>query len=859
MATGDRQIYCYADQQFFEMPDRWNRGLTPFHVSRRPAPAGWTRTARGSWVQLTPRSYAPRTQGWKVHVSATHDRADEACSIVWDYCVRENVRFKYLAGPEVFLAHNAKYAPRSGSGKLLTVYPDDDERLHEILRDLAKELDGIAGPRVLSDLQWHDSPLFLRYGAFVERYCTDADGSIVPALEKPDGELVPDLRRPVFSVPSWAPVPPFVKELMERRKTQGEFPYRVQKALHFSNAGGVYAAEREADGAPCVLKEARPHAALDMRFGDAVQRLRTEKWALELLDGADGAPRLLDYFSLDSHEFMAMEYVDGVNLWVWMARNHPMLVTDAPTPEDYAAYTAKALSLLGHVERIIDGFHARGLAFGDLHFGNVVVRPDGSVALIDYEAAFATSEEDHVPALGTAGFSALCGRRGRAIDHYCLAALKAALFFPFEKVRALDRSKAAEQLDFIAERFPLPAGFLDPVRRELIGDEAPAGVRRRMALETGPDARRAAAASMASAIAASADVHRTDRLFPGDSELFRTGGAGFAHGAAGILWALDTSGFPVLPAHREWLAEAARVPRPRQGFYDGAHGIAHVLDHLGSTSAAEELLDRAAEPSRQVRSIGLYDGLAGIGLNYLHFKRRWGTTRFDGEITAIAESLSAALRADRPLTGPGAHSPHVRAGLMHGWSGVGLFFLRLHEDRPDKRHLDTAVAAVHRDLDHCIVTANGSLQVEDPMVRTLGYLDVGSAGIALVADEILALHRDDRLHDRLPALLAACASELVLQPQLFTGRAGLLAALERNGRRDPGLDTGRVTRRHLACFDWHALDHGGHLAFPGDFSLKLSMDLATGTAGVLLTAQAVMGAQGSFLPFFTDRPSSGTG
>ncbi|WP_434599900.1 class III lanthionine synthetase LanKC [Streptomyces sp. A5-4] len=859
MATGDRQIYCYADQQFFEMPDRWNRGLPPFVVSQRPAPDGWTRAVRGSWTQLTPPAAPPRTQGWKIHVSAGHEQADAACAIVWEFCIRENVRFKHLTSPEVYLAHNAKYAPRSGSGKLLTIYPADDEQLLDILQDLSKELDGITGPRVLSDLQWPGSPLFLRYGAFVELFCTDTEGSVVPALVEPDGGLTPDLRRPVFTLPDWAPVPPFIKEVMSRRTAQVEFPYRIQKALHFSNAGGVYAAERKSDGSACVLKEARPHAALDMQFGDAVGRLRQEKWALELLDGADGAPRLLDYFSVDSHEFMAMEYIEGVNLWVWMARNHPMLIADSPTPADYGAYTDEALALLGQVEETISAFHTRGVAFGDLHFGNVMVRPDGTVALIDYEAAFAATDEDHVPALGTAGFSALCGRRGAAIDHYCLAALKAALFFPFEKVRALDRSKTAEQLAFIAERFPLPDGFLDSVRRELLPEGTRPDPARRLALEAGPDYRHDAAASMASAIAASADVQRHDRLFPGDSELFRTGGAGFAHGAAGVLWSLHTSGFPVLPAHQEWLVDAARTPRPHQGFYDGAHGIAHVLDQLGHTAAAEECLDRAAEPSRHVRSIGLRDGLAGIGLNYLHLKRRWRTTRFDRDITTIAERLSAALHANRPLTGPGTHAPHVRAGLMHGWSGVGLFFLRLHEDRLDPQHLDAAASAVHRDLDHCVITANGSLQVEDPKVRTLAYLDVGSAGIALVADEILALRHDGRLHEQLPALLDACASELVLQPQLLTGRAGLVAALERNGRRDPGLDTDRAVRRHLARFDWHALRYEGHLAFPGDFSLKLSMDLATGTAGILLTAQAVMGAKGSFLPFFTDRPPVGTG
>ncbi|GAA2382438.1 class III lanthionine synthetase LanKC [Streptomyces glaucosporus] len=865
MATGDRQVYCYADPLFFEVPGRWDRGSAPFEVALRPVPAGWTRTVRGSWTHLTPPAHTLPEQGWKIHVSARSDQADRACGIVWDYCVREGVRFKHLAGPEVYLAHNSKYAPRSASGKLITVYPEDDDRLLTVLRDLSKELDGITGPRILSDLQWPDSPLYLRYGAFVERFCVDDEGAVVPALVKPDGTLAPDLRRPVFTVPEWAPVPPFVKEAMERRKTRTEFPYRVLRALHFSNAGGVYLAERNSDGRTCVLKEARPHAALDMKSEDAVRRLRREKWALELLAGAEGVPELLDHLTVDGHEFMVMEHVEGTSLWVWMARNHPMLVSEDPAPADYAAYAGKAVAILDRVERILAGFHARGLAFGDLHYGNVIVLPDGDVTLIDYEASFDASDDEHVPALGTMGFSARCGRRGVAIDHYCMASLKLALFFPFEKLRALDRSKTGRQLDFVAERFPLPEGYLDPVREILLADAGADSGTPDLPAAYGPEA----AESMAAGIVASADPSRTDRLFPGDSEQFTLGGATFAHGAAGVLWALSTTGFPIRDEHREWLLEAARTPGPRQGFYDGAHGVAHVLDHLGHTDAAREAVERAVEPSRGVRGIGLYDGLAGIGLNYLHLADRWATSDFDEDIARIAELLDEALRAGRPLAGPwhaspgaagtGGKTPPVKAGLMRGWSGAALFFLRLYRARRDPAHLDLAVSALHRDLDHCVTTASGSLQVEDPKVRTLAYLDVGSAGIALVADEVLAVREDARLREQLPALLAACAPELVLQPQLFNGRAGLVAALERPARRDPSLARDGAVRRHLDRLDWYALSYEGHLAFPGHFSLKLSMDLATGTAGVLLTTRAVMGPQGAFLPFFTDRPSAAGG
>jgi hypothetical protein len=39
---------------------------------------------------------------------------------------------------------------------------------------------------------------------------------------------------------------------------------------------------------------------------------------------------------------------------------------------------------------------------------------------------------------------------------------------------------------------------------------------------------------------------------------------------------------------------------------------------------------------------------------------------------------------------------------------------------------------------------------------------------------------------------------------------------------------------------WHAVDYGDGLAFPGDMLLRLSMDLGTGTAGVLLSVGAAL-------------------
>src|SRR5207245_9820203 len=87
---------------------------------------------------------------------------------------------------------------------------------------------------------------------------------------------------------------------------------------------------------------------------------------------------------------------------------------------------------------------------------------------------------------------------------------------------------------------------------------------------------------------------------------------------------------------------------------------------------------------------------------------------------------------------------------------------------------------------------------------------------------------------------------------LFYGRAGMILYLSRGlapgaGGRDP------VVAGHIRRLGWHALAYRGNLAFPGEQLLRLSMDLASGTAGVLLALGAALGAGATALPFLGPR------
>jgi hypothetical protein len=63
---------------------------------------------------------------------------------------------------------------------------------------------------------------------------------------------------------------------------------------------------------------------------------------------------------------------------------------------------------------------------------------------------------------------------------------------------------------------------------------------------------------------------------------------------------------------------------------------------------------------------------------------------------------------------------------------------------------------------------------------------------------------------------------------------------------DPGTDPDVLDQ--LNRLSWHALPLADGIAFPGDQLLRLSMDLATGSAGVLLAIGAAQHDQPVHLP-----------
>ena len=939
------EAYCLADPLFYDHPAA-REDLSPvFAHARRAAPIGWTAAGGGDWWHLVPDGGRLPDQGWKIHVSATPASAVGVLDALWAYCVPEGLAFKFLRSPGLLFLRNSAYAERGAAGKFATLYPADEAEFERTLRRLGDLLAGRPGPYVLSDLRYGAGPLYVRYGGFAPRRCRGAAGALVPAIEDPrTGRLVPDERGVEFAPPAWVAVPDFLAPHVEAwragQAAVADLPYRIERTLHASDGGGVYQAVDVRNGRKVVLKRARPHAGLLGDGRDAVAGLERERDVLRLAAGSGAGPEVLDWFEVGEQRFLVLEFVEGRTLSSLFSERYPLIGRD-PDPEAVRAYTAWALGVQAEVERAVAALHERGVVFNDLHLFNIMVRPDGSVALIGFESAASVAQAGREgrggrEASAARAFQGPRGLSGTAVDAYGLACLRLALFLPLTGLLPLDRGRARALADAVRGEFPgVPGGFLDEAVRRIdaTGQGSLHACAGRPARDLdAPLARADWAAlrsSLAESIGACATPERDDRLFPGDIRQFAHPGAGlgFAHGTAGVLYALHTAGAAYSDESEHWLLRRTDNPPAdaRLGFYDGAHGIAYVLDLLGHRDAAHRLIDIALDAHWQRLGPDLAEGLAGVGLNLLHFAARTGDDALSAaalEAGRLAVELLAQQDAARARAGGGGSGLGGRAGLLRGASGPALLFLHLYERTGDDDWLARARAALRMDLACCTVSArDGSLRVSEGW-RALPYLAEGSAGIGMVLRRYLAHREDEEFRAAAVAIRRASVSRFYAQSGLFAGRAGMLLALADgemwdtaaasalessseagsadgpgHGRHvlagvgavpavpvgaSPGLPPrrgvpagpgpgtypaartrpaqpsgpvaavprgGRDALAQMRRLGWHAVGYRGLLAFPGDQLHRISTDLATGGAGVLLALGAVLGESPAHLPF----------
>lgn len=864
-------------------------------VLDRAAPAtdlGWRVRIGEFWCEVTPPRYAPRDQGWKLHVSATPASARQVLERSAAVLVAHGCAFKFAADPGITAELVAVRADRGRSGKFLTAYPADDERLRVLAEQLHRVTLGLAGPAILSDRRYRPGSLVhYRYGCFARPDELNEEGFYEGRLRAPDGTRVPDLRNPWFSPPPWA-TPPFPPD--ERTsggnddRTGGPVllagRYAVREAIRHSNRGGVYRAHDTRTDTDVFLKEARPHVAADARGKDARDWLRHEETVLRRLAPRGVAPAAHGIVEAGGHLFLVEELVGGTSLQRWA-------LDPARTAGDgIPVATARNLAL--GLTRLVREAHAAGLVLRDLKPGNVMMEADSRPVLVDLECALDRGERAH-PA-GTQGFTdpAYLDAPVRDADDPPPApdpqvdcyGLGATLLYAVTGINPLlapdspgaarpagDRiaaivTAAAPASPALRALAPLVLGLTaepgrrwTPARATAFLRDAPATAPAPVPPPAGPDGVERLLDDGLAFLADTIDPDGT-HLWPRPRSLPEGDPCNVQLGAAGVLAVLDRavrSGRealrPVLRTAADWLDRRLTDPeRALPGLYFGRSGAAWALHDAARTLDDPALESRAREFALRIPLDGqrhdICHGLAGAGLAQLHLWHATADERFAERAARCADGLLSLLRAARDA-GDGVDWPAGAEhrdelagsslyGFGHGVAGNAAFLLAAGRDlhRPDL--LDIAAGGGHalcavarREADGTVRWAKGPGRAERPGMNFWcnGTSGVGTFLVRLWRETGEPLFREHAEG----AALAVHRDRWRLGPgncHGVSGNAGLLLDLAET--------TGEEHYRHGAaeaatCLIVRAARRDGRLLVPDDTLRDICASYGVGLAGAL--------------------------
>ncbi|MER5559077.1 class IV lanthionine synthetase LanL [Streptomyces sp. NPDC002506] len=844
----------------------------------------WTVDVDELWCRLARPSGIRRRQGWKLHVSATAASAPEVLVRALSVLVREESIFKFARSLEQVGALNSRATPRGSSGKFITVYPPSDDDAARIALELHQATLGLAGPRILSDQPYAPQSLVhYRYGAFVGRRRLSEHGLLVWFMEDPDGNPVEDKRTGQYSPPPWAVSPfPASVPLPPQQEKAARSPvllggrFSVREAIRHTNKGGVYRGTDVTTGRAVVLKEARPHVDADASGSDVRDWLRAEAGTLAKLRGTGLAPEPLAMFETGGHLFLAQEEVPGVPLHTWVAERYRDIGSER--------YRAEALAQVDRLVDLVAAAHGHGWILRDFTPGNVMVRPDGELRLIDLELAVLEGDAPLPTTVGTPCFSAperLVGAPvSRTADYYSLGATvcfvlagKVANLLTEEPAARPAEARFAEWLTACAGVLRLPEGLTEVILGLTRDDPAerwdPAAAREALR-KVNPDRQahpaadkgrttaphevtQAAITGMVNHLVDSMTPADDRRLWPVSTQAGETDPCTVQQGAAGVLAVLtryfEDTGDPRLPdllsTAGHWIAARADTAPLRPGLHFGGRGTAWALYDAGRAIGDRELTDRAValalSPLESTPSYDITHGSAGSGLAAAHLWHRTGDPRLAELVVADADRLVAAAQAEPdgvswpvPAEAVSQEAGKRYLGFAHGTAGIGCFLLAAADVSNRPEHMRLALAAGESLVANAVMVGQAAQwPAQGKDVPTAPYWCHGSAGIGSFLIRLWQATGDKRFGD-----LARHAAQAVVER---ASRAALTQCHGLAGNGDFLLDMAEATgdpAYRLVADDLATLiaseraHRGSHVVFPNEHG-KVSTSWSDGASGIL--------------------------
>lgn len=783
------------------------------------------------WHYCGPMNNYIPPQGWKIHISSTVKEAQKTLDIVSKILISRNTHFKFVMSSWDLFVKNSKYGDRSSSGKFITIYPATEYIFFTLVNELHLALYELErGPYILNDNRWFDGNVYFRYGAFIDMKMETGESGIFNQY----GILIPDERKPEFVVPDFVDIPSKIKEMEKEKeldfKDSEDFDkYNIYEAIHFSNGGGVYKATEISTGREVIIKEGRPQAGLDSLGNDAFHRLEIEYNALKQLENVTGVVRVFDFFKVWEHNYIVEEVAQGKSLQSWLPQNYPFTGSESDKKE----YAQLCLKIINNLKEILEEIHQNDIGMGDLSPNNIIINDSTmEIKLIDFETAGCV-DEPFEQGLQTPGFASRKSRTRREADWFSFKRICYFLLMPIIPIQDISKNNEVKIGKWIKSMFGIDISSFLPKERNINSNLTLSPLKR-----NSDDLNR-----VIKKVRFGITSHlltNQKQLIPGDIRQYETRGGmlNILTGGFGVIMALHRTG-GLDEESKKWVEKYSSekyLGELDSGLFTGKSGIACLLYELGYVERAKELIiSTKIDPNND---ISITSGLAGHGLALLSFYSLEKDTFYLDTAKKIASEVKYLFESNVSIVSKDID--FISKGLLDGWSGVAVFLCVLYNFTNDKKWLSLAENMMLRDIESCELDSKGSLQVSDEM-RLLPYLSAGGVGIAIALHVLNKYSTESVFIEKFNQTLGNVNTICSYNGGLFRGFASFLL-FNSFIDQEYGIIEESKTLAIIETLGVYMVESEDKIMLPGDYGYKLSGDLFTGSAGVLLALDTVSGS-----------------
>jgi serine/threonine protein kinase len=793
--------------------------------------------------------------GWKIHVSSTLEDAHTILQIVSALAFEFGCAFKYLGGRDSFITLHFKNASRLQSGKFIALYPQGEALAARMLDSLYYSLAPYKGLDILTDRAYKGSTnVFYRWGAYQSTGRLNSSGAPEELVPDGSGQMVPDTRHPRFLLPEGI-VDPFSKEPLpdyaySPPTTVSLDQFTIDSVLRFTNAGGRYKGTCQLSGAEIVIKEARPDTGF-VGTESAIQRLRREVENMESINSKSVglAPSVVKKFTVQEHEFVAIEYLPGTRLSDWIARENPLYSCLHLSSEHVHEYLERASRILEGIWDGLTQLHGLGIAYGDLSLGNIIIDEFDTPRFIDFEAC--TSINDVTLGLRTPDFC-LLHQNGEVLakdrDIYAYNCIAVSLILRLPSLAEISdyalqavTTDLAKVLNEVPKWWSQACNYLAATSQEYSSYKVPDFVPPRLDTR----ASRTRLREMISGAALDCYLPEAEVLFPTSTGAREGAFLGFGPGCSGLLGALKLNGNEIdreiITRYADSVERAIEKRLLPMNYDVGIVGMIEPCSALGLSDLSSRILEIMLRDWANLSDPSLGRGLTGVSLTFLRH----------GYVAVAEEVMERAIQIARDYK-------WEKNGLLYGRSGLVAGACQFDSVlRSSTQSGKVIVEIIREEFGQTVRHPRGhslSLRGEADGSRLLPYLSDGTAGLLLA---LMFAHRNSCVdfilcYEDIVDLAADLGTPFMLEGSLMDGAAGLAVVLDISRREfcdiadripDPGWE--RV-RKYLL-----PLRSGVGVLHPG--SLKFDLSHSQGSIGILeallwVDGMAELNISGLYIP-----------